>query len=205
MQTPALPLTLALPLLAASAGAQTLVANANQTPAEDVPSSGPEDFTAFGDETVFTAETASTGREAWLTDGSAAGTRLLLDLFPGATSALPREWTALPDGDRVFAVNTPPFGDELWRTDGTPAGTTLVADLQLGPGGSGLSTFEAHAGEVFFYAAGDGAGRSLWKTDGTLNGTLEVSDFATAGVPEPSIGFEAARSTALGLFFTSTT
>ena len=42
---------------------------------------------------LFVADSGSTGRELWITDGTTAGTRLLKDINPGATGSNPQNST----------------------------------------------------------------------------------------------------------------
>jgi ELWxxDGT repeat protein len=90
---------------------------------------------------VFTAIAPGTGRELWVTDGTVAGTSMVLDLNPGAGNGVMAPTDSQIGGLYYFWGNDGVHGIELWRTDGTAAGTTLVADLSpgsasTGPGGS---------------------------------------------------------------------
>lgn len=72
----------------------------------------------------FSATDGIHGSELWKSDGSREGTVMLLDIFPGPHSSVPRNITAF-NGKvyfSVFAKN----GIELWTTDGTGAGTKKV-------------------------------------------------------------------------------
>lgn len=71
---------IALPV---SAQGQTLVENVNLGAPFGEPDGSPFAYQAFGQEVLFSAFTDSAGREAWLTDGTEAGTRLFADLYPG--------------------------------------------------------------------------------------------------------------------------
>src|SRR5690606_3409468 len=63
---------------------------------------------------------AAHGRELWRSDGTQAGTQLVLDIVPGVASSHPSQLTVV--GDTVFFV----VGIQLWRTDATVAGTQLL-------------------------------------------------------------------------------
>ncbi len=85
------------------------------------------------DRLLFVRDVASTGRELWSTDGTASGTRIVADIFPGTGSADPESIRVI--GDQVyFCANDGVLGFELWATDGTEQGTRLVADIFEGPG-----------------------------------------------------------------------
>ncbi|OJH41452.1 hypothetical protein BON30_11400 [Cystobacter ferrugineus] len=62
---------------------------------------------------LFAASAPGSGNELWLSDGTREGTRRLVDLFPGAHSAMPRGFVRL--GDRVaFAADDGRTGREPW-------------------------------------------------------------------------------------------
>jgi ELWxxDGT repeat protein len=55
------------------------------------------------------------GVEPWTSDGTAAGTKLIQDLNPGAASAEPSRFTRL-GAIVVFSAGTAATGYELWAT-----------------------------------------------------------------------------------------
>lgn len=127
---------------------------------------------AAADSYLFlSGSTSDTGIEPWRTDGTAAGTSLLRDIFPGG-NGYPQPLGRL--GDTIlFSAIDPIHGFELWRTDGTPAGTRLVADIHPGPGGSINGGSIVFHGKVLFSAT-TGQGQQIWSTDGTREGTVPV-------------------------------
>jgi ELWxxDGT repeat protein len=84
----------------------------------------PLHLTVAGSRAFFTAYTAATGRELWVTDGTPAGTVLVEDLLPGVFGGDPQQLTAV--GDEVFFLAREGAGWEIWRSDGTPRGTEKV-------------------------------------------------------------------------------
>jgi|CXWL01.1.fsa_nt_gi ELWxxDGT repeat protein len=104
--------------------------------------------------------TAAESHELWISNGTAAGTQLLLDIDP-VDESFPRNLVAV--GSKVFfAAQTALTGLELWVSDGTVGGTAPVDDLEDGAGGSGLQRLRSALGRVFF-AGNDGiAGSELW-------------------------------------------
>lgn len=121
------------------------------------------------------------GRELWRSDGTIAGTYLLVDLCPGACGAawLQSYLQLAASGELVyFAADDGVHGQELWVTDGTVAGTRLVRDLAPGLRSSQPSSFTAVGNRVFFTADDSVHGRELWVSDGAAVGTSLVADLA---------------------------
>lgn len=88
--------------------------------------------------------------ELWVTDGTAAGTTMLKDIYPGSGGSSPAEF-AVFDNKLFFTANGETHGRELWVTDGTAAGTTLVTDLNPGSGdGLGFSDFSVFGSKLIF-------------------------------------------------------
>lgn len=132
-------------------------------------SSTPVEFTQVGTKFFFTAATLETGRELWITDGTAAGTLLVKDLTAGTGSTLIRAMIAFK-GQLYFIAN-----DALWRSTGTAAGTVLVKTLPPSVGYRVLT----NAGSLLYIASAGGysAPAELWVSDGTAARTLRVRTF----------------------------
>lgn len=140
-------------------------------------------FAALGNGRVlFTAYTAATGFEAWVTDGTPAGTQLLLDIAPGSMSGADgAAFTPLGNGQGLFKASTATTGPELWVTNGTAAGTTLVRDLNPGTAAGLDGYFPMRLGVVLnnrllFRGVTPATGAELYAMDGTAAGTTLVSD-----------------------------
>jgi ELWxxDGT repeat protein len=134
----------------------------------------------------FTAWDPDHGRELWASDGTAAGTRRVTDLHPGAfpESAYSSEAGFLDTRTLVVAGRRAYFtaydaetGWELWTSDGTVAGTRVVKDIWEG-GDSYPYHLTAALERVFFTAYDPGNGRELWTSDGTDAGTRRVAQIA---------------------------
>ncbi len=138
----------------------------------------------------FHAADGDTGRELWRSDGTAAGTLLVEDIFPGAVpSSTPTELTNV-NGTLFFRAEEGSAGGELWKSDGTAAGTVLVKDIFPGVGDSNPRNLTNVKGVLFFSAfmgVRGGSGRELWSSDGTATGTVLVKDIFT-GVGNSSPG-----------------
>ncbi len=117
-------------------------------------SSYPEELAAVGGFLLFHRHDDEHGAELWVSDGTPAGTGLLLDIAPGPASAFPFDLT--PAGHRLFfSAYERGHGEELWQTDGTPAGTRRVQDLHPGLGSSSPHEL-AVVGDRLYFAATDG-------------------------------------------------
>jgi len=128
----------------------------------------------------FVGQTATYGRELWISDGTAAGTQMVKDIRPGSASSDIRGIAKL-GGTLIFMADDGTHGLELWRSDGTEAGTQMVKDIW--PGSTdGSSGTPVQLGVFLYFTANDGAGYGLWKTDGTTAGTQRVA--AVGYIPE---------------------
>ncbi len=127
------------------------------------------------------------GEELWATDGTAAGTRLVRDLWPGPTGSLPADGIEL-DGAVLFRACEPVGGCELWTTDGTTAATVRLLDLVPGLGSSYPTGLSRIGERVYFSACRIATGCEPWITDGSAAGTHAVREIAPG--PYSSLDFE---------------
>jgi ELWxxDGT repeat protein/VCBS repeat-containing protein len=139
------------------------------------------DPVAFGHGTLFAATDNTHGSELWYSDGTAAGTRMIIDLLPNIPGAglNPRYMTRI--GGKVFftGVTAGSAARELWITDGTTAGTHQVKDINAGYGRSSPQQLTAFNDKLLFSAYDPAFGRELWISDGTEAGTTRVKDINT--------------------------
>lgn len=149
-------------------------------------------LTAVGDQLFFAGRDATAGEELWVSDGSAAGTRQVIELWPGVgfLEATIVPGTAGYDVSGVpvlyFEANTRGQGLELWKSDGSVAGTSIVKDIYPGTG-HGFARQMVWAHGKLWFSANDGVhGRELWSSDGTDPGTDMVADVNQAGDGSPS-------------------
>lgn len=90
-------------------------------------------LTVFNGQVCFTGYDPVHGWELWKTDGTPAGTRMLMDINPGSGNSDINCFFII--GDKLmFSANDQAHGNEIWITDGTAAGTKLVQDIVPGPG-----------------------------------------------------------------------
>ena len=134
----------------------------------------PDQIVEAGGVIFFTASDRIHGLELWRTDGTAAGTFLIRDIFPGPFGSSPTELIEFR-GELYFKAMDGSRGFELWKSDGTTEGTVLVADVE--PEGSSdpyeLTVLGDH---LYFTAFSHATGEELWRTDGTAAGTELVLD-----------------------------
>jgi ELWxxDGT repeat protein len=136
-------------------------------------------FTPIGDgRFLFQGSTATTGRELWVTDGTASGTEILRDTAQGTDGAA-YNITPVGNGQFFYVASDRATGSETYITDGTPEGTRLLADVAPGRTSSITNFSGAYIpiedGRIVFAAADFTFGpRSLRITDGTSAGTTEL-------------------------------
>jgi len=160
-------------------------------------SSAPAELTALDRRVLFVASDGKSGRDLWVSDGTADGTSLVADIRPGPTGAEPGFLTAL--GDAVyFAADDGTHGRELWRSGGTADSTMLVRDIRPGRCGSlacsSSPSYLTAAGDQLFFAVVTDTPQ-LWRTTGSAGDTVRL-----AALPSLPYVRHAAHST---LFFST--
>ena len=144
----------------------------------------------FNDELYFSRSANYKGYELWKTDGTAAGTVMVKDIYTGTNSGLVSLLTSTEDflyfSARTGTANT---DTGLWRTDGTNAGTQLV---KSGFVGYPTSATRAVIGDVLYlrgtqYFSNSDSIPGLWSTDGTTNGTTLYTNY-DGQFPNPNVG-----------------
>jgi ELWxxDGT repeat protein len=149
-------------------------------------SSNPMFFTEFNGELYFSAtgtNVSGIGTELYKTNGTQAGTSLVMNLNPNFSgSSNPSNFTVF-NGELYFTADDGVHGRELFKTDGTTI--TLVKDINVGSGSSSnhsdnmMAMLEGNGFLYFFAEDISGTGYDLWKTDGTEIGTVKVSELNT--------------------------
>jgi len=123
----------------------------------------------------FAAKDSSHGIELWKSNGTAAGTVMVKDIFPGSSSSAPSFFTNV-NGTLFFTANNGKNGIELWKSDGTYSGTVLVKDIYPGYGSSAPAYLVNLNGLLYFSANDSIHSTELWKSDGSILGTSLVKD-----------------------------
>jgi ELWxxDGT repeat protein len=150
-----------------------------QTPTEGswfISNRPPKDLTSVDGFLYFGADDGS-GYAPWRTDGTEAGTYVLVDenSYPESAESLSLAFAKF--GNYVyFPAWSSSAGIELWRSDGTPASGSLFKDLFPAGSPSIPSNFAVVDRWLFFSARTTNTGSELWRSDGTEVGTVLVSD-----------------------------
>ena len=126
---------------------------------------------------LFTANDSTRGLELWKTDGTAAGTTFVKDIFAGPLSSNVLAGHVI-GGVAYFNADDGVNGRELWASNATENGTKLVKDIRPGPEGSSPFALTG-IGNTLLFTAWDGVtGFDIWKSDGATAGTSLVRDIA---------------------------
>lgn len=110
--------------------------------------SDPAAFVTLNGLTYFRANNGVHGFELWRTDGTEAGTELVIDVFTVAHGRL--FFVAIVPDDARFTVRT-----QLWVTDGSEAGTQLVYEEPGNDFGYGIENLTGLGNQLLFTAPND--------------------------------------------------
>jgi ELWxxDGT repeat protein len=130
------------------------------------------------------------GDELWVTDGTAAGTRMVLDINPGTASSAGVTCFSRIGSVAYLIASDGVHGYELWKSDGTAAGTVMLKDIRPGSATSLPSCPLQVGNSIYFSVYDDTHGSEIWKTDGTPAGTQLIKDInpgAASSVPSELI------------------
>src|SRR5215218_3422086 len=168
----ALLLALASPISAQTVRSPFLVENIKPGKIGSVP----DGAVNFKGALFFSAADGKHGPELWRSDGTAKGTKLVEDIFPGRGSVSEVEDLANVKNTLFFAADNGNYGNEFWKSDGTVKGTKLVKDILPGPGSGSPDEFAGLKGVLLFRAIDKNNGEEVWKSAGTEKGTKLVKD-----------------------------
>lgn len=126
-------------------------------------------FAEYNGKLYFTADNGTTGKELWVSDGTAAGTVIVADLDTGSHTASNQQvpngsfplYFTKANGLLYFTAATAATGRELWRTDGTTAGTHQVTDAVYGPVGEDPREITNFKGGIYYSGADAPGAREL--------------------------------------------
>lgn len=154
----------------------------NIDPADPAYGGNPVNITALGDgRAVFTTTISrlNDSGDLWVTDGTAAGTVQIEDIYSGTTGNAPGQFTIFGKGKVAFTAWDTNAGYELWISDTTAGGTFMLKGFGYANGGGGAEFLTPLGNGRMIFSAWDSAnGRELWVTDGTAIGTQLVKDIS---------------------------
>lgn len=158
---------------------------------ESAVSALPRSIVTVGDRSFFTASQESVGMELWVTDGTEVGTRLVLDIVPGASSSSPSLLIAYEDGVVFYSslshLDQGSPGQFLWRSDGTEEGTFQLSNRPHPPD-LAVERLATLGRRIFFTASEDATGTELWVSRGRPDDARLVHDL-TPGPDSSDITF----------------
>src|ERR687892_607557 len=116
-------------------------------------SGAPDSLIASAGTLFFVADGDFAGGELWKSDGTAAGTVMVKDIYPHVDDdyAYRPDWLTDVGGTLFFSADDSTHGRELWKSDGTEGGTMMVKDIDP-DGSSGPGSLTDVGGTLFFSA-----------------------------------------------------
>lgn len=135
----------------------------------------PSNLTAVGDELYFTAETRTTGRELWRTDGTVSGTVRIADIRSGSYGSYPEGLTAV-GRNLFFSADNGKNGRELYFLDLAPPSLISIGveGHRLILGFSESIEFSDSIADRFAVTV-DGASRSVTVSAGATSSELRLT------------------------------
>ncbi|WP_455587796.1 ELWxxDGT repeat protein [Bacteroides sp.] len=139
-----------------------------------------------GYKAFFAASNEAAGEELWVTDGTAAGTKMVKDINPGSASSNVN-WLTRFNDKVVFAADNGQDGFELWISDGTEDGTYMIKNIHDFGSSDPRGFVQVNETQFVFGAkdfesenySGRGAQWWLWVSDGTEEGTRMIYECDT--------------------------
>lgn len=176
--------------------------NSGSSGAFSANTNSPRRFYVIGSNVVFSAKTAAAGYELWKSDGTAAGTSLISDIYPGTNSSLPEGFLAGAVSSSslgptlFFVADDGSHGSELWAT--TTSVTGITADLVSGSAGSSPAyiTPIPFAGGYFgvaFRACTSSTGCEVFLSTGGAPSVIDAISGSTGSNPESLTFVSASR------------
>jgi ELWxxDGT repeat protein len=159
-------------------------------------SSDYKNFAKLNNTLYFTLDDKIHGSELWKSDGTAAGTVMVKDIYVGKNSGVDSKIVVL-NSKVYFAASDGIHGIELWQSDGTANGTIMVKDFASALNPSDLTVVN---GIIYFSSQAASNGIEPWRSDGTEAGTYQLKDVNPGGQDSNPNNFTDVNGT---LFFTA--
>lgn len=134
---------------------------------------GKDNYTpiVIGSVMYFMGSTSSTGREVWKTDGTAAGTVILKDIFASSSFYQGNGHFANISGTLYFEYNSGGGGQQLWKSDGTTAGTIRVSTAIF------VADYAAYTSTLMYFVSNN----TIYQV--TTTGTVTTTNFTSITGP----------------------
>jgi ELWxxDGT repeat protein len=135
--------------------------------------STPEQLTVANNKLFFVADDGVHGKELWVSDGTIAGTQIVIDLEAGSTGSSPAGLIAGGDGRVYFS-----YGGLCYASDGTAAGTVSMANaghINLTPEWNYVSNLAVAYGNGLAFAGKTSDLITIWVSNG--NQATKVFEF----------------------------
>lgn len=133
----------------------------------------------------------ATGYELWSSDGTAAGTGMVADVYNGTGGSGVHDLVVF--NDKVwFVANDGVRGDQIWCSDGTEAGTVIAHEFYNASTSNPPSphALEVIGDRLLFKLNTDAYGLEWWSTDGTeFKLVKDVRPGGTDGVSKDTIPY----------------
>ncbi|MEO1524820.1 MAG: hypothetical protein AAFX06_05255, partial [Planctomycetota bacterium] len=149
-----------------------------------VGSSSPSQLTAVGNKLFFEADDVTgAGRELWVSDGTEAGTMLVVDSLPGndlynaPLDGSPTLLGSIGD-DLLFTTTNANMDRELWVANETTMTAQEIANINTATGDANAQRLQAD-GDLIYFAANDGInGEAVWLADTVAGTTTLLEDIS---------------------------
>ena len=128
-----------------------------------------KNYSIDGNVIFFSAYNATNGMELWKSDGTAAGTQLVKDIYTGTTSGQPAGFCKIGN-DVIFKASSESNPGKLWKTDGTEVGTTQIPITE--PFFFVNNDMAKLGNKIIFFAHNTVDGFEPYVSDGTAAGTF---------------------------------
>lgn len=166
-----------------NSNAVTMIKNINTT-TTDSGNSRPNEKVIYNNKIYFAANDGTNGVELWESDGTTAGTQMVLNLNAGSADSNPTNFK-LYNNRLYFTATNAALGREMFYVNG--AGNVInVSNINPGSASSNPSELVEYNGKLYFIADDGTNGVELWETAGTSLSTVMTVDINTAGSSNPS-------------------
>ncbi len=141
----------------------------------------------------FCADDSVHGPQLWTSDGTTAGTRMLIDLGTISAGASMTGEMVVCNGKLFFPAFDNSTGIEMWVSDTTISGTHIIEDIDGGADPSFIERIIVLNNKVFYTehlhdVPGGDLHTIFTVTDGTVAGTLSLNDSLIGRVDYVSFG-----------------